>query len=140
LRFPLRRKKEEKPSLARDKTFASRPVRNPYLKWERKEGGEVIISVPRDRGSRRSNVLSKLVSLPEYRQVQLDKIGAEVWIHCDGSRTFEQIMGLLQEKHKLSRRESEVSLSLYMRKLMEKKFLALLVPGEKKDAVIPLNK
>lgn len=140
MRIPLRRKKDDKPALAREQLLVSRPVRNPYLKWERKEGGEVVISVPRDKSSRRSNVLSKLVSLPEYRQVQLDRVGAEVWLNCDGSNTFEQVMARLQEKHKLSRREAEVSLSLYTRKLMEKKFIALLVPGEKKDAVIPLNK
>lgn len=140
MRIPLRRKKDDKPALAREQLLVSRPVRNPYLKWERKEGGEVVISVPRDKSSRRSNVLSKIVSLPEYRQVQLDRVGAEVWLNCDGSNTFEQVMTRLQEKHKLSRREAEVSLSLYTRKLMEKKFIALLVPGEKKDAVIPLNK
>jgi len=128
------RKKKERPSLAKEQLLISRPVRNPYLKWERKEGGEVVISVPRDRG-KRANVLSKFVSLPDYRQVQLDRVGAEVWLNCDGSKTFGQIMDLLQEKHKLSRREAEVSLSLYTRKLMEKKFLALLVPGEKGEAV-----
>jgi len=133
MKLSLRRKKE-KPSLAREQLLISRPVRNPYLKWERKEGGEVVISVPRDR-SKRANVLSKFVSLPDYRQVQLDRVGAEVWLNCDGSKTFGQIMDLLQEKHKLSRREAEVSLSLYTRKLMEKKFLALLVPGEKGGAV-----
>ena len=140
MRIPLRRKKDDKPALAREQLLVSRPVRNPYLKWERKKGGEVVISVPRDKSSRRSNVLSKIVSLPEYRQVQLDRVGAEVWLNCDGSNTFEQVMALLQEKHKLSRREAEVSLSLYTKKLMEKKFIALLVPGEKKNAVIPLNK
>lgn len=140
MRIPLRRKKDDKPALAREQLLVSRPVRNPYLKWERKEGGEVVISVPRDKSSRRSNVLSKIVSLPEDRQVQLDRVGAEVWLNCDGSNTFEQVMALLQEKHKLSRREAEVSLSLYTKKLMEKKFIALLVPGEKKNAVIPLNK
>lgn len=128
------RKKKEKPSLAKEQLLISRPVRNPYLKWERKEGGEVVISVPRDRG-KRANVLSKFVSLPDYRQVQLDRVGADVWLNCDGAKTFGQIMDLLQEKHKLSRREAEVSLSLYTRKLMEKKFLALLVPGEKGEAV-----
>lgn len=128
------RKKKEKPSLAKEQLLISRPVRNPYLKWERKEGGEVVISVPRDRG-KRANVLSKFVSLPDYRQVQLDRVGADVWLNCDGAKTFGQIMDFLQEKHKLSRREAEVSLSLYTRKLMEKKFLALLVPGEKGEAV-----
>jgi len=133
MKLSLRRKKE-KPSLAREQLLISRPVRNPYLKWEHKEGGEVVISVPRDRG-KRANVLSKFVSLPDYRQVQLDRVGAEVWLNCDGSKTFGQIMDLLQERHKLSRREAEVSLSLYTRKLMEKKFLALLVPGEKGGTV-----
>ena len=134
MKLPSLRKKKEKPSLAKEQLLISRPVRNPYLKWERKEGGEVVISVPRDRG-KRANVLSKFVSLPDYRQVQLDRVGAEVWLNCDGSKTFAQIMDLLQEKHKLSRREAEVSLSLYTRKLMEKKFLALLVPGEKGETV-----
>jgi hypothetical protein len=134
IRGILRRKSKDKSSLSREQLVLSRPVRNPYLKWERKEGGEVVISVPRDK-SKRANVLSKLVSLPEYRLVQLDKVGADVWLYCDGSKNFGQIMDQLQEKHRLSRREAEVSLTLYTRKLMEKKFLALLVPGEKKEAV-----
>jgi hypothetical protein len=130
----LFRRKKQEPTISREQLYAARPVRNPYLKWERKEGGEVVISVPRDR-SRKANVLAKLSNLPEYRQVQLDKIGGEVWMYCDGTRTFKDVMEILQERHRLSGRESEISLSLYMRKLMEKKFLALMVLGEKKESL-----
>jgi hypothetical protein len=106
------------------------PVRNSRLEWSEDEQGLVTLRVPQ-RQDRWVRFLNRIASAPAHKQVVLDEIGSDVWRLCDGTSNVEAIVRALMKKYKLSRREVELSLSLYLKQLAKRRYLALaLAPAE----------
>ena len=98
----------KKPKMARSQALQARPIRNPALKWEEMDNGEVRIILPRRRDSI-GKLLQVLFYIPEKRPVNLDLVGAKVWKMADGEHTVDDITDALMEDHKLHRREAEIT-------------------------------
>lgn len=127
--FPLRRKK---PLLTKEQVYASRPLRNPNLRWERNEEGLVVVSVPR-----RSDLLGKILTVvfvvPKSRSVQLDEVGSLVWDLCDGTHTIRDMVDRLSREYKLNRKEADVSLTTYLRNLAKRGIVGFELDREMLD-------
>jgi len=121
--------KFKKPRLSREHALQARPIRNPALKWEELDNGEVQIVLPRRRDTM-GRVLSTLFYVPKSKPVSLDVVGARVWTLCDGEHTVSDIVEALMDEHKLHRREAEVSLTEFLRMLGKRNMLAFAVPTE----------
>lgn len=118
-----------RPRPARREILACLPVRNALLDWSEDEReGTVILRVPK-RADGLGRLLNRIVAAPSHRQVCLDEVGSDVWRLCDGQHSVEAIITALADRYRLNRREVEVSLTLYLRQLMQRRFLGLL-PGE----------
>lgn len=120
-------KGKKKPT--RQQALASIPVRNAALRWHNKDG-EIHLFIPRKR-SRVGDLITRLFRLPDEKQVNLDKVGSGVWELCDGNHSVEQILEYVQRRHKLSRREAEVSVSAYLKILADRRFIGILSPDRK---------
>lgn len=119
--------KQVKPN--RGQVLGARPMRNPAVKWEtavRTESGGAtsLLEVPR-RKDRLGNFVAKLLRLPDYRKLELDEIGSDVWERCDGDITVEQLTKQICEKYKMNRRQGETSVTAYLRMLAERRLIAL---------------
>jgi len=121
--------KFRKPRLTRKQALSARPIRNPALKWEELDGGEIRIVLPR-RDDRVGKVLSVLFYVPKSRPINLDIVGANVWKRCDGQHTVDDIVDALVEEHRLHRREAEVSLTEFLKMLGKRNMVAFLVPND----------
>jgi hypothetical protein len=62
--------------------------------------------------------------------VELDDVGSAVWEACDGNNTVNDIVGILADEYKLSRREVEMSLTKYLRTLGQRKMIGFMVDRE----------
>jgi hypothetical protein len=121
-----------RPKITRQQILAARPVRNASLKWERElpKGAVenapevVLLQVPRRR-DRLGDFFAKIFRLPDFRKVELDEIGSEVWERCDGNHNVEAITKAISERYNLNRRQSETSVTAYLRMLAERRFIAL---------------
>ena len=102
------------------------PLRNPDLRNERSDDGNVSLWVPR-RKSFWINVMSKLFYLPPGRPVELDALGTFVYDRCDGHTPVRKMLELLVERHHLTRREAEVALTTYLKKLVERGIVGMIV-------------
>jgi|YelNatPaOPRAMG01_1025707.scaffolds.fasta_scaffold47024_3 hypothetical protein len=121
------RKKKAEPSISPERFAKSVPVVNPILKFEEDSNGLITIVVPLSK----SSWLGKVVDTPESKKVKLDEIGSKVWKRFDGKTDISAITEWMKKEFMITQREAEISLSLFIRKLMEKRFIALLVPPPK---------
>ena len=111
--------RRKKPHLTKDQVYASRPVRNPNLRWERDEAGLVVLSIPR-RADGLGKILTIVFVVPKSRSVQLDEVGSFVWQLCDGVNSIREMIRKLGSEYKLNRKEADVSLTTYLRDLAKR--------------------
>lgn len=127
-----------KPKIERKDALAIVPVRHPLVKWERAEG-EVTLSIPMrdDRIARAVKSIIKTLrmakELPECRQLGLDEVGLDVWELCDGVRTIDGIVQSVTGEYKLTRREAEASVTMFLQTLAKKNLIGLMSAGGKKS-------
>jgi hypothetical protein len=125
--------KKAKPTRA--EVLASRPIRNPSVEWERQEregeGDEaprntelMLLKVPR-RKDKMGNLAAKMFKLPEFKKIELDEIGSDVWEWCDGTNTVEALTKAICTKYRLNRRQGETSVTAYLRMLAERRLIAV---------------
>jgi len=122
-------KKPSQMPLSRDQAFEARPVRNPRLKWRLNEEENVEVVIPRGKDLF-SRAMGFLFFVPESRPVILDEVGTRVWHLCNGENTVDQIIRVLCEEYRLSRREVEASLTEYLRTLGKRGMVGFLIPKE----------
>jgi len=108
------------------------PVRNSHLDWSDDDSGMVALRIPQ-RKDRWVRFLNRIATAPDHKQVVLDEIGSDVWRMCDGTTSVEAIVRALMKKYKLSRREVELSLSLYLKQLAKRGYLGLALASEPID-------
>lgn len=126
-----------KPKIERKDALAMVPVRHPLVTWERKEQ-EVVLSIPMrdDRIARTVKAVIKALrmakELPDSRQIGLDEVGSFVWELCDGERNIEGVVGGLSKEYKLTRREAEASVTMFLQTLAKKHLIGLMSPGGRK--------
>jgi len=118
-----------KPKVSRTQVLASRPVRNPLIKWDREARAAetppvALLRIPRRR-DRFGNLVAKWFRLPEFRKLELDEIGSDVWEMCDGTNSVESLTKAICTKYGLNRRQAETSVTAYLRMLAERRLIAL---------------
>jgi len=123
-------KKKKKRMLSRDRFLESRPLVNPMIKIEETEPGIVTLLVPIDRKGIPA-ILSKSVTIPDHKKIQLDEIGSKVWGKMDGKASMSDISRWMVEEFKITPREAELSLSAFFDKLSSKGLVGLMVPPPK---------
>lgn len=128
-----------KPKIERKEALAIVPMRHPLVKWERNDADEVVLQIPLrdDRTARAVKRIIKAVrmakELPETRQVGLDEVGSFVWELCDGIRDINAIVSCLSKEYKLTRREAEASVTMFLQTLAKKNLIGLKSAGGKKS-------
>lgn len=121
----------KKPKMDKREALAVIPMRHPLVEWERK-GEEVFLMVP-TRDDRIARLAKKLIrNVPDKRQVALDAVGSDVWELCDGTRNIGSIVVTVAKNHKLTRREAEVSVTMFLQTLAKKSLIGLMSAGGKK--------
>lgn len=121
----------KKPILTRDQALRARPVRNPLLEWEKSEDGEIRLLIPR-RKDLLGRALCRMFRAPEHKEIVLDEVGSEIWELCDGERSVDAIVAATGKRHKITRRECETSVSMYLKMLGDRKLLGFQLGGRRK--------
>ena len=120
-----------KPKLDKGEALAIVPMRHPLVEWERK-GEEVFLSVPM-RDDRVARLVKRMLkNMPDRRQIALDAVGSDVWELCDGARNISSVVAAVAKIHKLTRREAEVSVTMFLQTLAKKNLIGLMSAGGKR--------
>ncbi len=115
--------------VTRAQIIGAQPVRNPAVQWERApyedDGPSVaLLRVPRRR-DRWGDMVARLFRLPDFRKLELDEIGSDVWEMCDGSHTVDAVTRAICAKYRLNRRQGETSVTAYLKQLAERRLVGL---------------
>ena len=121
----------KKPNLTRDQALRARPTRNPVLEWERGEGGDIRLRIPR-RKDAIARALCRMFRAPDYKEIVLDEVGSGIWELCDGGRSVDAIVAATCGKYKLTRRECETSVAAYLKMLGDRRLIGFQTGGRKK--------
>ncbi len=121
-----------KPALSRQEALTARPVRNPLVEWEQTEDGELLLKVPVEQRSLVIRWAILAFRLPPVRHIQLDEVGAAVWGLCDGEHTVESIVQEMCKRTRMSRREVEASVSMFLKMLADRRLVAFIRGGKKR--------
>jgi hypothetical protein len=124
-----------KPKVSRAEVLASRPVRNPQIVWDREpiarevvtgdtDAAVALLKIPR-RSDKFGNMVATIFRLPDFRKLELDEIGSDVWEMCDGVMSVDAITKKIVERYKLNRRQAETSVTAYLRMLAERRLIIL---------------
>lgn len=115
-----------KARVSRDEAFASLPVRNPHVEFERQENGETTLTIRR-RQDWWVRLLTLVFFVPKHRKVILDQVGSEIWALCDGQHSVREMVEHVARRYKLNRKEAEISLTTYLRNLGKRNLIAFAV-------------
>ena len=124
--FKRKEKKKTQPTIPRDVLLRSKLVRNPNVKWDKRDDGSILLRIPLPK--QKPGLFSGFIKQPEEKKIQLDEIGGYVWELSDGTKTVDEVINLLAEKFKLHRREIEASFMVYLKTLMQKRLVGLILP------------
>lgn len=106
------------------------PVQNAKARQASVSEGLVLeIPFQRPRGGWR--LLSLFLPLRETRRVLLDELGTVVYGLCDGALTVREMIEQFAERYRLTFLESRASLGLYLKQLLQRGAVAVMV---KEDA------
>lgn len=119
--------------LTREQAMEARPVRNPALHWKLNDEDNVVIAIER-RNDVPGKALGWLFMVPERRSITLDDVGSLVWINCDGENTVADLVTMLSSHLKVTRRETEVSLTEYLKTLGKRGMVGFMVDREVAEA------
>jgi hypothetical protein len=119
--------KKAQPS--RTMVLGARPQRHPAVVWSREQGPladrpVIYLRVPR-RSDKFGNLVAKVFRLPEHRKIELDEIGSDVWEWCDGETGVGELSRKIGEKYRLNKRQSEASVTAYLKMLAERRLIGL---------------
>ena len=101
------------------------PHRNQDMDVERLPTGELVIKVEMDRPWYMFPPISWVLPYGRHRRLQLDTIGAGLTDLCDGRRTIENVIEIFAANHKLTFREAQVPVTLYLRQLTQRGVMAI---------------
>jgi hypothetical protein len=127
----LRSKQQQK--LPRREMMDSVPRLNPAVRWEELDSGVLSAAYRKDMPGWRK-VFARIAVAPEVGHIALDKTGSQVVRAIDGQRTIRDLIALVSDRFKLSRKEAEVSTLKYMEALGRRGLVGFEIrPAEKEE-------
>ena len=118
-----------KPKITREQMLAAKPIRHPKIEWAREERKTddvpvALLRIPRLH-NRWADFVARWMQVPDFKKIELDEIGSDVWEMCDGAHSVDAISKAIGASYRLNRRQAEVSVAAYLKMLAERRLLAL---------------
>jgi len=114
-----------------DLQLNSIPLVNREVSITRRGPDKLYLSVPLQHTGW-SRVLKRLLPLSKEKNIELDRIGAEVLALCDGEHTVEDIVDVFMENWRLSFFEARGLILSFLKQLMKAGFVILVAPTREK--------
>ncbi len=121
---------KKKPKLTREQSLNARPLRNPGVRVERDIDGVATLYVPFRTAGLAATLCRWFKVPPSDAKFELDEVGTFVWDMCDGSLPVREMSDRLIDQYKLTRKEGEAALTIFLRNLVRRGLVLMVVPKE----------
>lgn len=131
------RKSKKKSVASRRESLDSVVVKNEHITEEKKENGEITLTVEGDTRSLPGKIMIHVFGLPRKREIILDRRGSFIWNCCNGSVTVGEMIDRFSREFSVNRKESEVSIMHFIKSLAKKGLAGAVVKensGKKADS------
>jgi len=107
----------------------SKPVRNSGIKFERSDNDAdgMCVHIKGKKPAFLIPPISWVIRPRLNKRMWIDKIGVQLWDLCDGTRTMEQVIDGFASTHRLTFHEARVSVTGYLKGLVERGVIAVVV-------------
>jgi len=109
------------------------PVRNPQITEQKNDDDELCLTYQVRIKPWFQGIVHKITKRGDdiiERKLQLDVLGSTVWHMIDGKQTVRKIIADFQATHKLNRRESEISVTTFLKELGKRGLIVMREGGE----------
>jgi hypothetical protein len=120
--------RRHEPELDQDQLLDAVPTHNRAVRSEQR-GRALILWVPIRRRWWMQGLLGFLLPFRREKGIALDALGQEVWRACDGEQRLETIIETFAARHQIRFHEARSSVMQFLRSLVERRLVALVVPG-----------
>ncbi len=114
--------------VTRAEALNCRPVRNPEIRDEVMESGDVLIVYPvrtKPWFVRLARRMGWDPDKPLMKKLQLDELGTVVWRLIDGKKSVREIVKAFAGEYQLHTREAEISVTTFIRELGKRGIIGL---------------
>jgi hypothetical protein len=101
-------------------------VKNAAVRLEER-GDAYVLWVPIRRRWWMRGLLGWLLPFRDEKGIALDALGRELWSECDGERSLETLIERFAARHRLRFHEARLSVQAFVRSLMERNLVALVL-------------
>ena len=113
--------------------LAAYPVRNVAVEVREKSENTVTVVVKTQKPNYMMPPISWFVPYNPEREIDLDAMGTRLWRWCDGQRTVEEVIDLFKDTYDLSFHEARAAVVDYLRKLIQRGILAVMMAPERPE-------
>ena len=121
-------KKGKQNESSRREALKCRPVKNPEVIAVRTETGDMLLTYPvtlRPWLVRIYKRFGKSSETTQFKNLQLDQLGTEVWEMINGRWSVERMIEGFMEKHRLHPKEAEAAITSFLRDLGKRGLIAM---------------
>ncbi|MCY2930547.1 MAG: PqqD family protein [Planctomycetota bacterium] len=118
--------KGPQPRITTGQFLAALPMVNQAARQTPAPAGGTLVEVPIPRPRYLVPPISWILPFSGYRRIELDKLGTAVLQLCDGRRSVEKVIEKFAADHKLTFRESQLSVTQFLRMLTERGVIAVV--------------
>jgi len=121
--FGLKKKKDGEEKVCEVNLLELIPER--LIKFEIRESNLVTLLAPRFRDGLMKKLLQPRLKKP-FLKIDLDEIGSEVWLLCDGKRNVQEIADRLREKFQEKVEPCHERLGIFFKQLERAGFISFV--------------
>jgi len=116
------------PQLTREQALAGIPVINAGVCLVVENGRTLVMLRAATRPRGRWSLLGRVQPPVTERRFALDELGVEVFNQVDGRRSVRELIDRFAARHKVNRREAELSVAAFIRMLAQRNLVSVAVP------------
>ncbi len=123
--------KMEKKSLhvTKEEFYKLKPIQSTFITVLKEKDDQILLEVDISKFKKKS-LRRRLLPSPNYKKIQLDKLGKFTFELCDGNNTVKQIIKKFQEEYKLTFTETETAVTKYLTLLNMRHLIGWQIPQE----------